>query len=312
MKRETLENLGLEVQRIERDINHCDGLGSAYLAEAIRREEPEDNQNYEEANENQRDLMLMASATNYRRAAAHSLLLGNLNKSQNFFQKAGEAYARQKLPYALMMNLFNIHLRNGNNLNRYIFINGERYIFRDISFEEAENLPHKLQFVYVLLSIILPPIRFIDDYPPVVRYLSPDELENIREKLGFYRNQPIGILGIPLGNYLDVYDAIYQNLDLSNNNNLNNQISLEEAVFPFLNSYNNAIRLARQNSYHWKRLAMPFHPAEPDIFSILLIIGTVMKRRQQSIFSTIERIPLQQQTNIFLNGILRTLLPERY
>ena len=285
MNRNILEDLGLDVERIERDREACFAWAFDYFETANKPER-------EEREQNQEGLMFVAAATNYRRAAAHSLLLGDIETSSDYFYEAGNAYTFQKLPYALMMKLFKPGWRS------------EFSIYKVIDGGHAEfPFPLQLELIYVLLfSLVVNEIR---DLPPAF------SLVNIREKLDSYRNHPIGVLGLSLGNHLDLYDVL---LSFKGNQREeifsqgNNQISLEEALLPFVNSYNNAIRLASQNSYQWKRLAFPFHPAEPDIFSILLLVGLVIKHRERSIFGIIESIPLSWQSHELLSGILSPLL----
>jgi hypothetical protein len=50
---------------------------------------------------------------------------------------------------------------------------------------------------------------------------------------------------------------------------------------PFLNAYEVAIDTARSRTYHWRRLLMPFHPAEPDILSVLCIANIWFTRHEQ-------------------------------
>jgi hypothetical protein len=278
-----LKELGLDVERIERDRKACFAWASDYFETANKPER-------EERKQNQEGLMFVAAATNYRRAAAHSLLLGEIEKSSHDFYQAGYAYSCHNLPYGLMMKLFKPDEQR----------KGSEYISEWLDYIDKTEFPFplKLELIYILLFSLI--VNNSQNSRPA--------LVNKREKLDSYRNYPIGVLDLSLGNHLDLYDVL---LSFKVNQRFfqsNNQISLEEALLPFLNSYNNAIRLASQNSYQWKRLAFPFHPAEPDIFSILLLVELVIKPRERSIFKIIESIPLSWQSRQFLNGILSPLL----
>lgn len=79
----------------------------------------------------------------------------------------------------------------------------------------------------------------------------------------------IGILGLSIGPYLDVVDAM--------NPLIKKKHQFGGVGFTIIYVFSFSLKQAMQNKYHWKRLAMPFHPAEPDIFGILLLVNRAMK-----------------------------------
>lgn len=94
----------------------------------------------------------------------------------------------------------------------------------------------------------------------------------LREELEGYRGHPFGVLGLPVGSYLDLIDAL---LDREASPDV-----LARAILPFVASYDTAIRQARAHRYHWERLALPLHPLEPDIMGSLMIVSAARQYRE--------------------------------
>lgn len=106
------------------------------------------------------------------------------------------------------------------------------------------------------------------------------------------------MVGFPIGSYLDLVDSLARD-------RTQRAISFEEAALTFVEGYNNAVRQAMHNDYHWRRLAMPFHPADPDVLGVLLFADRAMKRSQSgSVMGMIENMPLAWESKAFLTGIL--------
>ena len=106
---------------------------------------------------------------------------------------------------------------------------------------------------------------------------------------------PIGILGLPVGAYLDLAVAVQRNTPSS----------IEAAVLPFLVAYSSAVSRASADIFHWRMMAMPFHPAEPDILSVLFCVEDVLRQRERgSLRDLLKTIPLfPNATNILYNAI---------
>jgi hypothetical protein len=128
---------------------------------------------------------------------------------------------------------------------------------------------------------------------------SKEASEFIARRLASSQNSPIGVLGIPIGAYVDLsYALSRQDLSLT---------TILEVLLPFLVPYSTAIRRCMKDQYHWKRLAFPFHPAEPDVLSVLFCVEAALREQKQS-FSTFEilkSVPLfPVATDILYNAIL--------
>jgi hypothetical protein len=124
-------------------------------------------------------------------------------------------------------------------------------------------------------------------------------LEKIMGELRASQSSAVGILGLSVGAYLNLASALVGNGDLP----------VEEALLPFLSAYNSAIRQASQDNFHWRRMAVPFHPVEPDILSVLTLVHLTLTYRKRSIFDLLEVFPLSWQSRTILNGALQQQFP---
>ena len=89
----------LKTYGLNRDLIESDRWMSERLAQA---HENTSRELLKDADD-QRFVHLMASATEYRRAGAHSLLLSDRKSANKMFQAAAKSYIRLNNPYALMM-----------------------------------------------------------------------------------------------------------------------------------------------------------------------------------------------------------------
>jgi hypothetical protein len=172
------------------------------------------------------------AATNFRRAGAHSLLLGEFDAARKMFGSSAHAYYDARFPYATMMEILagpsGWRFDDSTPLTRHS--------------QGFEDLPH--QRVYDLVAAaIVPGMR--------------DEAFSAARNFSLPRSIPLGVLGIPLGDFVDLATALATGE------------GVRQAVTPFLQTYNRAIERAAANTHQWDHLAMAFHPAEPDIVSVL-------------------------------------------
>lgn len=270
---EYLEALRLDADTIVRDRDFCADIARAYEATLTQQE-----------NGDMRDDTLAVLATNFRRAAAHSLLLDDLSTAQELFVNAARAYERLESPYALIMRSFTAQApsyrpRLEEQLRR--------------QWEERASRYFPFQSIYILL------VYSIGRYEGTTEFADPEYMRNIWEDLEAYRAHPVGILGLPLGSYLDLIGYFDEGLSRRG-------FSIEESLLPFINGYNTAVRQAIQDRYHWRRLALPFHPAEPDIFGVLLLVQSALIRKEQSLIEVVRTFPLASESRRLLNGILRS------
>ena len=255
--RNLLPEFGLDTKTIEVDRGFCAGLAAAYLrsAEVAKTRD-------------QRDIHLAAGATNYRRAGAHCILLGESEEASRLFEGARRAYSALGSPYSLLMSAFGT--------------TSDDFVFERLHTEKQFNIPTRKQLVYALLF-------------GAARGLSKEDepMSQLRAELRASHSSTIGVLGLRIGVYVDLFD------------NLNDDNRLKESLLPFLVAFNSAIKWTRQNAYHWRNLAVPFHPAEPDIVGVLILVQRSLLRGQRSVLQTLEELPLSPIARQILTNALR-------
>ncbi len=241
---DNLKSLHLDASLIARERTMAVGLAQGYERAAMEPGRDEDLWR----------LHKLSAATEYRRAAAHSVLLSNIPMSSNLFRQAGRVYLELKRPYASMMF--------------WCAQDQDELLRADRALGVAEGLDRS-QLAYTILTTATENERSDRER----RY-------GLRGRIAGAETSPVGILGVPIGAYLDLADVLELpriNLD-----------AVTAALLPFLASYSECVRRCMEDEYHWKLLAFPFHPAEPDILSVMLLVETTL--RQRSAGSLLDRL----------------------
>jgi hypothetical protein len=272
--REQLGDMRLDLQTVKLDRLFCEGLASAYLKSTGSSDIEEHRQKH-----------LAVAATNFRRAGAQAILLDDFESAKRLFSDAAQTYAQLGMPYALMMSA----LGQNFEVARKTFYGMLRQ--HTTRAEEGLSLPRRQQ-AYMLLfrSVSYGPV-------PELEFNVDGVLESMRRELQATSSAPIGILGLPVAAYLDLALALTGN----------HEISPQEALLPFLSAYNTAIRQNSQNSYHWSRMVLPFHPAEPDIISVLVVADLALKKLKLSVIDLLEEFPLARSSRVILQEALHGL-----
>jgi len=217
-----------------------------------------------------RELTLFAAATNLRRAAANSLLLNDTDQGTRLFDEAAETYVAAGTAYGFFLELFGRRQRRSERRFPY----------------EPKNAAD----VWLLWS----PDAMLHDLR-----VSPEKTVRFRRQLDAYRTERVGILGLPVAAHLELFDSLaLPPLDTA-------EYALSEALFPFLGAYSAAIRRCRSDHYHWSRLTMPFHPIEPDILGVLLVVSRWLTSQQRSVSRTILALPIGGDVITLIRGTLR-------
>ena len=177
----------------------------------------------------------LIGATYFRKAAANSLLLGEGQTASELFQEAAICYREARMPYSIVMDS----------------MAGKR---RESDFWLRES--PSAQNVYLLIDALGRDKR------------NKEESLILREKMEEYRGKRIGIFAIPVERYLDLFDTV-KKVEKGRDIPIK---QIREALLPFVEMYSSALVRARRDMYHWKRLAMSFHPVEPDIVGLLLMV----------------------------------------
>jgi hypothetical protein len=258
-----LKEFNLDPELIGRDRDMSAGLAKAHerLSQEVRKDDKE-----------RRFIHLMSSATEYRRAGAHSVLLSDRKTAIVMFHRAGQLYFAARRPYALMM--FSC---SEGDLGSVL---ASAHDFGGIDGIE------RTQLSYLLLASAAGREK-----------RDRETFERINTVLAASQTAPIGVLGIPVGAYIDLANAlVVDELSLPR---------MAETLLPFLVPYGTAIRRCMEDEYHWQRMAFPFHPAEPDILGVLFCVEATMRSRQQpSLLRLLEGLPVGPvATNLLFNAI---------
>jgi hypothetical protein len=274
--REQLADMRLKLETVQLDRRFCEGLARAYLKSAERAESQE-----------RRHTHLAFAATSFRRTGAHAVLLDDFQSATKLFSEAAHIYARLRVPYTLMMLALAGRLEEAQEI-----FNGMLERFTS-ELEQTSRLPWR-QSVYMLL------FRAATYAPSPNRGFNVEGiLEDMRRELQASGAKPVGILGLPVAAYLNLAVALAGSQDLSP----------QEAIVPFLSAYNGAMRQASLNTHHWGRMVLPFHPAEPDILSVLVLAHLALKERKRSVFDLLEGFPLAWSSRSILHGALQQRFP---
>ena len=137
--------------------------------------------------------------------------------------------------------------------------------------------PLMYQFRYLLLAIY-----------GKKQQASSREWSNILEGMRPIRGYAVGALGLPMGYYLDLTDAMRE---VGQSQTPNRYV--QEALLPFLFAFNSAFKTARANKYQWERMALSFHPFEPDILGVLQLV----KPRLRWLSEWIQTLPLDRNVS---------------
>jgi hypothetical protein len=197
----------------------------------------------------------LAAATEFRRAGAHCILLSDRRAAAENFNLAGESYGRLGNPYGLLMFVCAEYSPTD------LAAPGDKFGF----FERTRSDPAHEAYLWLTAA---------------AGGWGHDRLRHRREELRGSLSSPIGILGLPLGASLDLADALAAG-----------QInSILQASMPFLVAYSTAMIRARENRYHWRRMALPFHAAEPDILGIIFLVEATTRSRGEKFISLVREM----------------------
>ncbi len=195
------------------------------------------------------------AATYFRLAAAHSVLLNDFTTASNYFEMAANSYQIAKMPYGVLMEAL-----SGTKLN-------------DWPLQKAGESPHG---IYMLIANLGIQISNFDD------------LSKFRLQLDAFRGTRLGVFALPFDQYLDLYDAVH---NATTKQSLKSN-GIKQAVFPFVQTYSHAIKRAKLDTFHWQRLAMVFHPVEPDIMGLLVLTSNALNRIHVSYQYFLKDLPI--------------------
>ena len=255
---EHLQGLSLQADRVGRLRDVSVDLGKAHLRNAESRQDA-----------GRRELAFFAAATNFRRAASHSLLLDDIDEAKQLFHESATAYLSAGSAYGLFLqNLGHGEFKGGNY---------------------PLEVPNDASHVYWLWN---------PDYLRTPHGIDHERLGMVRRRLDGYRTERVGILGIRVGTYLDLFDSFDASEDRIRG-------VVANALLPIVATYSAAVRQAREDDYHWTRLATPFHPLEPDVIATLVAVGRALKVNNGSIAEVLAAMPIAKEALLLLRGGLQ-------
>jgi hypothetical protein len=261
-----LREFRLDPEAIATDREVSAGLATAYANRAREQDRKES-----------RDISVLQAATEYRRAAAHSVLLSDWKMASKMFEQAGLHYREVRISYGAMVYGC---ARGPNDVREFLH-----------GYEERPRPSDRTQDVYDVLTTA------------AISFTVP---EGIVADLIPSANSPIGVLGLPVGAYIDLARSFY--FDSADGYAWGR---IAQAALPFLAAYSSAIARAHESD-QWDSLIFPFHPAEPDILSVLCLVESAVQQRfQRRAAELVEQIPLNPMARAILLGILEDRFGER-
>lgn len=247
--KELAELIGIDTEFVARDLEFYRGVGMAYLSHIGKYL---DQRSWEP---------IAYAATAFRRAGSHALLLDNANLAAQMFGNSAKCFEAVRRPYAAMMWAL---ARNFESASE----SSERSVREFIASEGRYPSDQSGQLTFPLL------VEGASEAPEQgddVARSRQERFLRVATELKAFSTTPLGIMGIPIENYLSLATSMEQNADPH---------ETEYHLLPFLNAYEAAITTARSKAYHWRRLLMPFHPVEPDILSVLSVANAWFRRRE--------------------------------
>lgn len=213
-----------------------------------------------------RTLILLAAGTRFRTAAANSLLLGEPEMARDLFQQSAHAYIAAGSPYGFLM--------------QQLGTEADAEPLRHASYRPADD-------VFRLWARAHSQTFGMAEAPRALRH-----------ELLLYRTEPVGALGLPVGFYLNLFDAI----DVVRESK--SLEALKQALLPLIGIYAAGVTQGNRDRYHWTRLITRFHPAEPEVVAVLISLAPEFKARRTSVVNFIMTLPIGEPSLQLLVAVL--------
>jgi hypothetical protein len=274
--KEIAQELGIDVELIQRDLDFHSGVGRGYLSQVDHEERRE------------RAEAVAFAATAFRRAGSHALLLDETEVAIELFADSAKCYDRLHRPYAAMMWSIARNLGLASTSANRSLLEFDRSEGRYPS-ERSGQLAYSL-LVEGVTRTIEPSARVSQDFEGPFRRAA--------SELSALSTIPLGVMGIPIASLLHLATSMKEQVEPRD---------VQYFLTPFLNAYELALETARSKQYHWHRLLMPFHPAEPDILSVLCVSGAWFKSRGLKLADFIRGRDDNRMTSKLLPEVLERL-----
>jgi hypothetical protein len=282
--KELLAELGFDLELVGRACTIQRGIGLAYLKMAS-----------DEDNSSRRHDYLEFGASCLRKAASHAILIDDQPLSQRLFNRCAEAYAQLNRPYALMMWTLG---KSQDSARRY---------FKETWYPPDERERPTLaglreQYSYSLLfHSTREPVGHETDFNEIrAGSKKPSQEDYIRQRieseLEATAASPTGILGIPVIHYVNLSRTLRDE---------RTEGPILESLFPFIATYDLAVRAAKTKREHWRTLRLPFHPVEPDVLAVVSLVNDVLSAQDVSLSRLLNNYPISSDSRAILQAALR-------
>ena len=273
--KEIAQQLEIDIELVARDLEFHRGVGAGYFS------------HIEQYLERRRWEPIPFAATSFRRAGSHALLLDNVKLAIEMFAKSADCYERLHRPYASMMWSLARNLQSASKFS-------ERSLSEFVVSEGRYPSERVNQLAYPLLVESITEAEEPHTQAPQERNRR---FRKVADELNAFSTTPLGMMGIPMASYLNLAASIEAEAIPHD---------VQYLLLPFLNAYEVAIDTARFRTYHWRRLLMPFHPAEPDILSVLCIANVWFTRHKEVLTDFIrERIESRLASRLLSDALER-------
>jgi hypothetical protein len=253
----SLEKLGLNEEVVQLDYRASRGFGLRYS-----------RQGDSGPVAFRRSELLITAASSFRQAGADAMLLGNAPEMRDAFRDASQIYAQPGSPYTALMEALADVKETHWRYSREIPVDQRSLKYFGLRYQEAE--------------IIYPLLRG-------------DEVGKLTESLLHdKRTATLGMLDLPLSDYLQLMSAIGQN----------SQRQLIESLRRFVVAYDEAVNLASSRRVPWQLLVQRMHPAESDIIGVLVMVQLLL--RNDRLAQALREIKMPEMCGILLFGCLNT------
>jgi hypothetical protein len=215
-----------------------------------------------------REARLLAAATNWRIAGADSLMIDERGDAKAAFRQASIAYVQSGSAYGLA--LARLSDEPNGDYTRYDpqrRLRGQVFLLWTRGMAQSNRGSSGFRLMH--------------------------------ERLEDLRNERIGILGMQTSAYLDLFDsAKLWDPDESPSR-------VQESLMPLISAYSSAVHRMRRDRHHWERLAAPLHPAEPELFTVLVALNDMLVERGSSIEQHMRLLPMSEEAAVICRGVLR-------
>jgi hypothetical protein len=248
--KEIAQQLEIDIELVARDLDFHRGVGTGYFS------------HIEQFLGQQRWEPIAFAATSFRRAGSHAFLLDDIKLAIEMFAKSADCYERLHRPYASMMWSL---ARNRQSASKSSESSLSEFVVSEGSYPSE-------RFNQLAYPLLVESVTEAEQQHMPASQERNRRFRRVASELNALSTTPLGMMGIPMASYLNLAASMEGDAPPQD---------VQYLLLPFLNAYEVAVVTARSKTYHWRRLLMPFHPAEPDILSVLCVANVWFRRRKQ-------------------------------